>query len=139
MGTINVYAAAPNTATNPTPNEIIVIYKAQQSPDELFQAIRKRQEERKNIFGALKIYFGDVLGIINKKTSPEFRLRELLAMNEKVGVSSKKLLYKDTATGKTTYLLKISPNINIMSAVKMYATLPEVQSAQPNYTLHMSL
>lgn len=119
------------------PNEVIVKYKTGQSPQELQAIVAKRAMERKTVLGFIKLFFADLKQSTSKQETPETKLQRLGKTDKKAEVVSKESVFKGVAdpTLKNTYLLELKQGSDVLKVVKLYETLPEIEYAEPNYTV----
>ncbi len=119
-------------------NEIIVKYKPNQSPDELAALLQKKVMRKKTIAGFFQVFFEDVSTWIHKQETLEAKIKRLEETDKKAGVIAKKPVFSNpTPELANIYLLTLKENSNVLETIALYKTLPEVEYAEPNHTLHI--
>ncbi len=122
------------TQTSYMPNQVIVKYRSGASPMELLQTVTQRQDERKSLLGMIKLFIADIQLQFQKQDTPEVKLLRLQQAEQAVGVTVHEDLFKSQdPTLKNFYILKLSGIMEVPQAVSLLKSLPEVETAEPNY------
>lgn len=120
--------------TSYMPNQVIVKYRTGQSPMEISQTVVQRQEERKSLLGMIKLFIVDIKLQIQKQDTPEVKLLRIQQAEQAVGVTQHEDLFKSQdPTLKNFYVLKLNGTMDVPQAVELLKSLPEVETAEPNY------
>jgi hypothetical protein len=138
-----VQAATPKTnttnsfATQPTPNQVIVKYKKDLSPQALQLKVDERKVARSSTFGSVRLFFENLKYKMAKQALPEDKLARIQAADEKVGAKNKTRIFDaNDENQRNLFVIELDPSKSIEDAIKTYEALPEVEYAEPNYTFH---
>ena len=110
-------------------NQFIVQYKEGKDPASLSALVQKRMQMKQSALGTIKLYFSD----LSYPNTPEKQLTQIRSMDKKVGYISRETLDDKN----NSYLLTVTSKTDILSTIKQYKKLPNVESAQPNYYYYM--
>lgn len=116
-----------------SPNEVVVIFKSNQSPEELEREIGRRNETKQTFLGSLKIMLENIKLSVSRQETPETQFKQIQNVDNKASVTKRTVINQDKSSGKTTYLLTLRENNDILKIVDMYKNLQQVEDAQPNY------
>ncbi len=136
-----VSAAVPKTdttenfATQPTPNQVIVKYKKDLSPQALQLKVDERKIQRSGTFGSIRLFFDNLKYKLNKQALPEDQLLRIQQADEKAGAKNKSRIFEgNDENQRNLFVVEIEPSKTIEDAIRIYEALPEVEYAEPNYT-----
>ncbi len=139
LGSINSFAVYPPVQTPPSNSiidasnsQIIVVYRANQSPQQLQMALAAKQKASSSIGGKINMFFSELLG---KTPGNSFYTSQLNAINQvqkKAKVISEKNLYPVKANNPVTVIVLLQKGASTQDAIKLYLSLPQVQTASPN-------
>src|SRR3989344_3180918 len=121
-------ASAQETTPAYAPNRVIVQFKEGQSKSAIENQVENRQLERSTFFGRLRQQAWDNTIRLGQKT-PEERLERLSEVEDKIGVEIKPLPSSSSAIS----IAESDKTINVSQAVAEFKTLPEVETAEPDY------
>ncbi|MBM3284066.1 hypothetical protein FJY90_07565 [Candidatus Gottesmanbacteria bacterium] len=133
---INTANSQTPPPANYVPNQLIVKYKPNQSPQELQTQVSQRSNLGKTpLLGPLMLFFTNIRFNLTGQDSPEKKLTQLEAAAKEVGVVESQKLFLDSqdATLKNYYLLKTNGQMEVLKAIEVYRKLSIVESAEPNY------
>lgn len=125
---------------NFAPNQLIVKYKEGQSPEELKFKVSQRENRKQTfLFGPIMLFFEDLRLRLKGEENPEKKLERINSAASEIGVTSAEKLFQDSqdVALKNFYLLTTDGRMEVLPAVELYKKLPEVESAEPNYTMKM--
>lgn len=126
-----------NFATQPTPNQVIVKYKKDLTPQALQLKVDERKAEKSKIFGSVRLLFDNLKYKMNNKALPEAQLTRIQKADAEVGAKNKtRLLDAGDENQRNIFVVELSEGKTIEEAVKVYEALPEVEYAEPNYTFY---
>ncbi len=126
-----------NFATQPTPNQVIVKYKKDLTPQALQLKVDERKAEKSKIFGSVRLLFDNLKYKMNNKALPEAQLTRIQKADADVGAKNKtRLLDAGDENQRNIFVVELSEGKTIEEAVKVYEALPEVEYAEPNYTFY---
>lgn len=143
------------TSSAPQPefvsHEFIVKYKEGQSPNDLDQKVQVRIERGIKPFGLLRNVGEDLVTRLKGQETPEELVETLKNLEAKVKVVEKEYVFalkmQEKVLGASTdeerfpfddyFLLKTSPQVDTLSAIKEFQEDARVEFAEPNYILKL--
>lgn len=136
-----IYAAVPKTTptenftSQPLPNQIIVKYKKDLSPQALQLKVNERKTQQSRYFGSIRLFFDNLKYRLNKQALPEEHLTRIQQADTQVGVQNKTRIF-DAAdeNQRNLFIIQTDGSKSIENMIKIYEALPEVEYAEPNYT-----
>lgn len=115
-------------------NQLIVQYKADQSPDELGAKVAEREKERASFFGMIRLFLTDLGMKLKGQETPEEKLKQINEVKRQAGVITEEKLFESGDLSLTNfYLLTTDGSLSVSQAVDLYKSLPEVETVEPNY------
>lgn len=127
--------ALTNKKPNYIPNEIIVKYKQEASPQDLQKEIQQREEKRKTFTGFFTLLINDLQMRFSKQKTPEEKLNEITTFEKSIGIVSKKKLNPQN-TNERIYTVQLEKN-NAEEVVEQYKKQPFIEYAQLNYIVEL--
>lgn len=122
------------------PGEVIVKFKPGQTPDEIEENVARRENIRETpVVGALQLSVEDALTRAQGEKPPEDKLREIKQTEKRLGVIGQdKIEAAGSADSplETVYAITARNTQSPQSLERAYEALPEVEYAEPNYTIH---
>lgn len=126
-----------NFATQPTPNQVIVKYKKDLSPQALQLKVDDRKIQRSGAFGSIRLFFDNLKYRLNKQALPEDQLLRIQQADEKAGAKNKSRIFEgNDENQRNLFVVEIDQGKTIEDAIRIYEALPEVEYAEPNYTFY---
>ena len=118
------------------PNEIIVKYKQNESPENLTQTIDLRSKRAANIIGFIQNTAENVSTTLTGNQTPETKLEKLKSVENSIKLKSRQQLKIQTESKSLSniYLLKTETQ-DVNSLINIYKSLPNVVSVEPNIIL----
>ena len=135
------YAAVPsitpteNFTSQPLPNQILVKYKKDLSPQALQLKVAERTSTQTRFLGSIRLFFDNLKYRFNRQELPETHIVRLQQADSQAGAESKTRIFDaQDENQRNLFLIKINDSKSIEEAVRIYEALPEVEYAEPNYT-----
>ncbi len=123
-----------NFASQPVPNQIIVKYKKDLSPQTLQLKADERKVQQSGFFGSIRIFFDNLKYKAKKQEVPEKHLTRIQEADKEVGAENKERLFDaGDENQRNTFLIKTDGKKTIEEVIRVYEALPEVEYAEPNY------
>lgn len=143
LSIVPVQAAVPKTdttnnfATQPTPNQVIVKYKKDLTPQALQLKVDERKAEKSKMFGSIRLLFDNLKYKMSSKALPEEQLTRIQKADTDVGAKNKtRLLDAGDENQRNIFVVELSEGKTIEDAIRVYEAIPEVEYAEPNYTFY---
>ncbi len=140
---VPVQAAVPKAdttndfATQPTPNQVIVKYKKDLTPQALQLKVDERKTTKSKMFGSVRLLFENLKYKMSSKPLPEEQLTRIQKADIDVGAKNKtRLLDAGNENQRNIFVIELSGGKTIEDAIRVYEALPEVEYAEPNYTFY---
>jgi len=137
------FAAVPKSnttnsfTTQAAPNQILVKYKSDLSPQSLQLKVEERKTIKSSTFGSIRLLFDNLKYKMGNKTLPEEQLTRIQQADAQVGAKNKTRVFdaKDE-NQRNLFVIEISTDKTPEEAIRVYEKLPEVEYAEPNYTFY---
>ncbi|KXK11189.1 MAG: hypothetical protein UZ22_OP11002000393 [Microgenomates bacterium OLB23] len=138
-----VFAAVPRTATTdgftqqPAPNQIVVKYKKDLSPQTLQLQADQRKTTKAKLFGNIRLLLDNLKYKANKQELPEEHLLRIQQADTTAGAKNKTRIFDaDDQNQRNLFVIELDGKKTIEQAIAIYEKLPEVEYAEPNYTFY---
>lgn len=115
-------------------NQLIVKFNEGVSPDQLQQKIQQKEAVKQTLWGKITVFFEELKLKLKGEEKPEETLEQIKQIEEKAGVVDRDKIFKNGDSFLINfYLYKTDGSASVTEAVELFQTLPEVESAEPNY------
>lgn len=139
--TNTVSASVPRNATTdsfaeqPAPNQIVVKYKKDLSPQTLQLQATERKAAKAKMFGSVRLLLSNLKYRINKQELPEEHLLRIQQADDAAGAKNKTRIFDaDDENQRNLFVIELDDSKSIEQAIAIYEKIPEVEYAEPNYT-----
>lgn len=128
-----IYPAPPiPPSINNSESQILVVYKPNQNPQQIIDALKAKREKAGNLSGKISMFFSELAGITPGESYYTNQLKAIQNVQKKAQVVSEKNLYSPKPNNPSTVVITLQKGANITTAIKLYLSLPQVVTASPN-------
>jgi subtilisin family serine protease len=118
------------------PDQLIVVYKENQSPKQLEQKISQAKKDTSNIFGLISYQIKVLTGKEKSIKNYEEKLNSLNSKLKSAGVVKTESI--NTPWGVTTTKIDFRKGTNLEKTIDLFKKLPEIQNVDYNYYSYTS-
>lgn len=136
-----LYAALPKTnptenfTSQPLPDQLLVKYKKDLSPQFLQLKVDERLESKSGTLGFVRIFFDNLKYKMRNQQLPEEHLGSIQKADDLAGAQEKvRVPDAGDENQRNLFLIHTDGSKSLEEVIAIYENTPEVEYAEPNYT-----